>query len=496
MLGLLGQRFRLLRGERPDPRHRTLTDTMRWSYDLLEPVDRELFGRLSVFRGGCDLAAAAAVAGPRGADELDVLDVLDRLVARSMVVADVRHGPTRYGTIETIREFAADQLAPPDAAATAARHADHYLGRAEWAADARLGTDPEPARAAPSKSSGTTCAAPSSGAPGATTSSGPSGSCSPSTPTPTRPDASRPTRGASGCCTCPASTAIRHGRRSRRVWSTSVGAPAISPARTTCTATLTARDEAAGVVRYRTLTARFSTAWSHGRVLDAAALIPGLELAAAADTRPEAAPVVGYFRVLVGLTANVGDPLAAAEEAFEAARRSQRPNDLALANLGLLAADVRAGDGARRGELFDEVVRWSAVVGNRVLPNNAALWMIERHNDEPDVTLSFARRTLVAAREQEIWSTIDVTLRRIVSALVAVGRTHAAATVIGGLEMIESQLFDDQPPVEAIESTLRAALGPELERCRRAGRAMSRTELVDMVLAETDAALASPASPP
>ena len=74
----------------PD-RQRTLRDTIAWSVALLPPREAALFGRLGVFRGGFDLAAAHAVAAPGIVDtEDELLEALSVLVDHSLVrVTDV-----------------------------------------------------------------------------------------------------------------------------------------------------------------------------------------------------------------------------------------------------------------------------------------------------------------------------------------------------------------------------------------------------------------------
>jgi predicted ATPase/class 3 adenylate cyclase len=128
----LGDRFRLLTGGRRTavPRQRTLQALIDWSWDLLDDDDRRLLRRLSVFAGGWTLDAAASVTGgqedasapPSGAARLETLDGLSRLVDRSLIVAR-RAGTTRYGMLETIRQYAADQLAASgDTMALRTRH--------------------------------------------------------------------------------------------------------------------------------------------------------------------------------------------------------------------------------------------------------------------------------------------------------------------------------------------------------------------------------------
>ncbi|MFD5622652.1 BTAD domain-containing putative transcriptional regulator [Streptomyces yangpuensis] len=132
----LDDRFRLLTsGARTVlPRQQTLRAVVDWSWDLLDEAERTVLRRLSVFAGGCDLAAAEAVCtdgtGP------DVADTLGSLVDKSLVLAEPYedHG-MRYRMLETIHEYAAERAAahPADARATARRHTTHFLAFAERA---------------------------------------------------------------------------------------------------------------------------------------------------------------------------------------------------------------------------------------------------------------------------------------------------------------------------------------------------------------------------
>ena len=105
----LDDRFRLLVGSRRGlERHQTLRHAVQWSYDLLDDAEKSLLAWCSVFAGGFDLAAACAVAG--SADEFATLDLLDALVRKSLLVADRSSGRTRFSMLETIRQFAEEQL--------------------------------------------------------------------------------------------------------------------------------------------------------------------------------------------------------------------------------------------------------------------------------------------------------------------------------------------------------------------------------------------------
>ncbi|WP_234384424.1 BTAD domain-containing putative transcriptional regulator [Streptomyces sp. MMG1121] len=104
----LDDRFRLLTsGSRTVlPRQQTLRAVVDWSWDLLGAHERDVLARLSVFAGGCDLAAAEAVCGPVA------LDALGSLVDKSLVVAAPSgESGMRYRLLETVAEYAAERLA-------------------------------------------------------------------------------------------------------------------------------------------------------------------------------------------------------------------------------------------------------------------------------------------------------------------------------------------------------------------------------------------------
>ncbi|MGW6859944.1 AfsR/SARP family transcriptional regulator [Streptomyces xanthophaeus] len=170
----LDDRFRLLTsGARTVlPRQQTLRAVVDWSWDLLDEAERTVLRRLSVFAGGCDLAAAEAVCahaphalpGLPGLPDLpDVADVLGSLVDKSLVVA--APGPDgsgmRYRLLETVGEYAGERLAETegDRVATERRHLVHYRelarttepllrGHGQRAAADRLATEYENLRTA------------------------------------------------------------------------------------------------------------------------------------------------------------------------------------------------------------------------------------------------------------------------------------------------------------------------------------------------------------
>lgn len=111
LLARLDQSLSILTGGARDlpERQRTLRDTIAWSHDLLDEEQRTLFRRLGVFAGGWTLDAAEAVVNPDG--ELDVFSGMESLVEQSLVRFDDRGPEPRYAMLETVRAFAAEQLA-------------------------------------------------------------------------------------------------------------------------------------------------------------------------------------------------------------------------------------------------------------------------------------------------------------------------------------------------------------------------------------------------
>ncbi|MFD3918105.1 BTAD domain-containing putative transcriptional regulator [Streptomyces sp. NPDC058595] len=120
----LDDRFRLLTGGSRTvlPRQQTLRAVVDWSWDLLDPAERTALGALSVFAGGCDLAAAEALCGP------DALELLGSLVDKSLVIATpAPDGEMRYRLLETVLEYAGERLDESgEGPAAERRHLVHF----------------------------------------------------------------------------------------------------------------------------------------------------------------------------------------------------------------------------------------------------------------------------------------------------------------------------------------------------------------------------------
>jgi predicted ATPase/class 3 adenylate cyclase len=127
----LDHRFRLLVGSRRGlERHHTLRHAVAWSYDLLADTEKTVLERSSVFAGGFDLQSACGVAGSDDRDEYAILEVLDALVRKSLLLAVRSGGRTRFSMLETIRQFAEEQLvARGEASEIRAAHAHYFAGR-------------------------------------------------------------------------------------------------------------------------------------------------------------------------------------------------------------------------------------------------------------------------------------------------------------------------------------------------------------------------------
>jgi predicted ATPase/class 3 adenylate cyclase len=141
----LDQRFRLLTGGSRNamPRQQTLQAAVDWSFGLLHEPERETLRRLSVFAGGFELEAAEAICADGGVDAFDVLDLLGSLVDKSLVVADRTPGSVRYRLLDTIRQYAAQELlrsgGEAEVVAARDRHAGYVLRLAQDASPALSG---------------------------------------------------------------------------------------------------------------------------------------------------------------------------------------------------------------------------------------------------------------------------------------------------------------------------------------------------------------------
>jgi predicted ATPase/class 3 adenylate cyclase len=147
LLRRLDQRLPLLTGgaQDTDERQRTLRNTIAWSYDLLLEREQSLFRRLGVFVGGFRLEAAAAVG-----DSNDALEDLDSLVEKSLLLRlrEDSDGEPRFWMLETIREYAREQLEAAGELESAVRRHGAWFAELAERLDAEAETGDQPASVA------------------------------------------------------------------------------------------------------------------------------------------------------------------------------------------------------------------------------------------------------------------------------------------------------------------------------------------------------------
>ena len=129
-LGLLAQEAATLPSSLP-ARHRTLRETLDWSYHLLSRAEQEAFCRFALFAGGCTLAAAETLLH----DEQEIgehaavyaWDLLSSLLDKSLLYQRENKGEVRFFMLETVREYAREQLhQQAQYEAHQRRHAHYY----------------------------------------------------------------------------------------------------------------------------------------------------------------------------------------------------------------------------------------------------------------------------------------------------------------------------------------------------------------------------------
>jgi predicted ATPase/DNA-binding CsgD family transcriptional regulator len=138
LLARLGSRLQVLTGGTRDvpERQQTLRNAIKWSYDLLDAGEQRLFRRLSVFVGGCTLAAVEEVCQAMGDVAVNVLEGVASLIDKNLLQqVEEANGEPRLVMLETIREYGLECLAASkedgEVEATWRAHADYYLKLAE-----------------------------------------------------------------------------------------------------------------------------------------------------------------------------------------------------------------------------------------------------------------------------------------------------------------------------------------------------------------------------
>lgn len=112
VLERLDHRFRFLVGEVAgrDHRHRNLIALLEWGFALLSPDEQRLLAWLGVFVQGWTVEAVIDLAPAFGVAPEDAVDLLTGLANKSLVSVDQSVSPPRYRLLESVREFALEQL--------------------------------------------------------------------------------------------------------------------------------------------------------------------------------------------------------------------------------------------------------------------------------------------------------------------------------------------------------------------------------------------------
>ncbi len=129
LLTRLGHRLEVLTGGAQDvpARQQTLRNTIAWSYDLLEVEEQQLFRHLSIFVGGCTLAAIESIYGAFHKDALHVLNGVTSLIDKSLLQQTEQEGEEpRLLMLETIREYGLEVLQTLGEMESAQRTRAHY----------------------------------------------------------------------------------------------------------------------------------------------------------------------------------------------------------------------------------------------------------------------------------------------------------------------------------------------------------------------------------
>lgn len=140
MLERLTNRFQMLVNRRRDQssHHRSLHAAINASFSLLPPPAQRLFLQLSVFRGSFTLEAAREVCEPMEMEETEGAsfeDLFARLQEHSLIGIEMQEEELRFSLLESLREFAWEQLTPQEAYALSLAHAHWCFRRVSGAGE-------------------------------------------------------------------------------------------------------------------------------------------------------------------------------------------------------------------------------------------------------------------------------------------------------------------------------------------------------------------------
>ncbi len=133
LLERLNKSFDVLKGGGQFPlRHQTIRQTIAWSYDLLEREEQQLFRRISIFVGGSTMTAIESICGETEQLNIDIVEGVEALVDKSLLTVDHSADDVRFFMLETINEFAREELNnSEEQSAVRKAHLNYYLSLTE-----------------------------------------------------------------------------------------------------------------------------------------------------------------------------------------------------------------------------------------------------------------------------------------------------------------------------------------------------------------------------
>lgn len=108
--GLGDYRTLLVGGERVQTRHRSVSDTVAWSYQMLDGRDQSVLCRVSTFRTPFSAADARVIAAYDQITDSDVTHALGRLAQHSLLEPLFGLSGLRYRMLEMVRQFGREHL--------------------------------------------------------------------------------------------------------------------------------------------------------------------------------------------------------------------------------------------------------------------------------------------------------------------------------------------------------------------------------------------------
>jgi predicted ATPase/DNA-binding CsgD family transcriptional regulator len=143
--GLGDHRRLLVGGARVQTRHRSVSDTVAWSYRLLTRLDQNVLSRVCTFRRSFSAADALAVAAYDRVPATEVAGALGRLAQHNLIEPRAVDAGLRYRMLETVRQFGLEQLRVESDDTATAQHLEWCAvgvadlngreDRTSWAAD-------------------------------------------------------------------------------------------------------------------------------------------------------------------------------------------------------------------------------------------------------------------------------------------------------------------------------------------------------------------------